>query len=295
MSKKGKLKELVILSGKGGTGKTTLTAAFAALAPSLVLADCDVDAANLHLIMSPTVLQTDDFIEGKEAIVERSLCTGCGLCSEVCRFDAFIEESDGTYSIDPVRCEGCGVCVRVCPEKAIKFEDRHCGKWMISDTRFGTMVHARLEAAGENSGLLVTLVRKEARRIALEQEKDLLLVDGPPGIGCPVISSVTGADAVVLITEPSVSGLHDLERVATLAKNFGIPVFVCVNKADIDLKMTEAIKQRAIDSKNHFVGTIPYNEAMVQAQMHALSAIEFITGETRDRIEKIWEQIWKVM
>jgi len=295
MSKKGKLKELVILSGKGGTGKTTLTAAFAALAPSLVLADCDVDAADLHLIMSPTVLQTDDFIEGKEAIVERSLCTGCGLCSEVCRFDAFIEESDGTYSIDPVRCEGCGVCVRVCPETAIKFEDRYCGKWMISDTRFGTMVHARLEAAGENSGLLVTLVRKEARRIALEQEKDLLLVDGPPGIGCPVISSVTGADAVVLITEPSVSGLHDLERVATLAKNFGIPVFVCVNKADIDLKMTEAIKQRAIDSKNHFVGTIPYDEAMVQAQMHALSAIEFITGETRDRIEQIWEQIWKVM
>ena len=289
------IKELVVLSGKGGTGKTSFSASFAALADHMVLADCDVDAADLHLVTNPQIVQSHEFFAGKEAIVDRFRCDGCGLCAEACRFEAFEALDDGTYTIRPIHCEGCGVCVRLCPEQAIRFEDRNCGRWMISDTRFGPMVHARLHAAGENSGKLVTLVRKEARRLAVEQQRDLILVDGPPGIGCPVISSVTGATAVLLVTEPSVSGVHDLKRVVSLANSFDVKVFVCVNKADIDMRMTESIRRQVIEQGNHFVGTVPYDEQMVQAQLHALSAIEYIKGETRDRIENIWENIWTAM
>lgn len=288
-----KLEELVILSGKGGTGKTTLTSAFASLSDSLVLADCDVDAADLHLILDPIVIKREPFVEGYEALVDPTLCTGCGCSANFCRFDAFRKEGDGTYSIDPIRCEGCGVCIRLCPANAIRFEERHCGHWMVSQTRFGTLVHAHLQAAGENSGKLVTLVRKEARRIALEEGKELLLVDGPPGIGCPVISSVTGADKVVLISEPSLSGLHDLERVSRLAANFKIPVYVCVNKADIAPELTQKIEKSVKESNNKFVGTIPYDEAIVQAQIRGLSPMEYLSAAGRNHIEKIWENIWE--
>lgn len=289
------IKELVVLSGKGGTGKTSITASFATLATNAVLADCDVDAADLHLVTNPTVLRKEAFFSGKEAIVDGDKCTGCGLCSAGCRFDAFIEENDGSYRINPIHCEGCGLCVHICPEQAIDFVDRNCGDWMISDTRFGTMVHARLHAAGENSGKLVTLVRKEARRIAEEQGRSLIIVDGPPGIGCAVISSVTGSSGVLLVTEPSVSGFHDLERVGALAASFDLPVYVCVNKADIDPRMTEEIRRRTLEAGNNFVGTIPYDEMMVKAQLEGKSAVEFITGETRDRIEHIWERLWTTM
>ena len=289
------IKELVVLSGKGGTGKTSFTVSFAALADHVVLADCDVDAADLHLVTDPHVVQSHPFLAGKEAIVDHLRCDGCGLCAAACRFEAFEALKDGTYTVRPMHCEGCGVCVRLCPEQAIRFENRNCGQWMISDTRFGPMAHARLHAAGENSGKLVTVVRKEARRLATEQQRDLILVDGPPGIGCPVISSVTGATAVLLVTEPSLSGVHDLKRVVSLANSFNVKVFVCVNKADIDIRMTESIRRQVMEQGNHFVGTVPYDEQMVQAQLHALSAIEYIKGETRDRIETIWENIWTAM
>ena len=289
------IKELVILSGKGGTGKTSITASFATLAANPVLADCDVDAADLHLITNPTIERKEAFISGKEAVVNQAQCTGCGLCASACRFDAFSQDEDGTYRVQSLHCEGCGLCVRICPEQAIEFVDRNCGDWMVSNTRFGQMVHARLHAAGENSGKLVTLVRKEARKIAETQGSQLLLVDGPPGIGCAVISSVTGASAVLLVTEPSVSGLHDLERVAALARSFEIPVFVCVNKADIDPQTTERIREKTEEAGNYFVGTILYDESMVSAQLAGMSAIEFDTGENRDRIKHIWEQIWTRM
>lgn len=292
MDQPNNLRELVILSGKGGTGKTTLTASLAALANPLVMADCDVDASNLHLLLDPKIIKQEVFIEGKEASIDPMKCTGCAFCADYCRFDAFKSEKGGTYSIDSARCEGCGVCVRLCPAQAIQFVERQCGHWMISDTRFGPLVHARLIAAGENSGKLVTLVRKEARRIANEQKKELLLVDGPPGIGCPVISSITGTSGVVLVTEPSVSGLHDLERVAKLAANFRVPVYVVVNKADIDPEQTKVIEAQVKESNNKFVGTILYDEAMVKAQMLNLSPMEYITAETKRRIEKIWERIW---
>ena len=295
MNTSDKTRELVVLSGKGGTGKTSLVASFATMARPVVLADCDVDAADLHLVTAPDVRQRSAFVSGKEAIVDGSMCAGCGLCASACRFDAFELTQEGTYRIRSVRCEGCGLCVRICPEEAIRFEARECGTWMISDTRFGPMVHARLHAAGENSGRLVTLVRKEARRIAQEEDLRLILTDGPPGIGCPVISSVTGASAVLLVTEPSVSGVHDLKRISSLARRFDVPIFVCVNKADVEVRLTESIRREAEEAGHVFAGTIPFDRQLVDAQLHAKSAMEFITGETRDHIAQIWERIWTTM
>jgi MinD superfamily P-loop ATPase len=295
MNTSDKTRELVVLSGKGGTGKTSLVASFATMARPVVLADCDVDAADLHLVTAPDVRQRSAFVSGKEAVVDGSMCAGCGLCASACRFDAFELTQEGTYRIRSVRCEGCGLCVRICPEEAIRFEARECGTWMISDTRFGPMVHARLHAAGENSGRLVTLVRKEARRIAQEEDLRLILTDGPPGIGCPVISSVTGASAVLLVTEPSVSGVHDLKRISSLARRFDVPIFVCVNKADVEVRLTESIRREAEEAGHVFAGTIPFDRQLVDAQLHAKSAMEFITGETRDHIAQIWERIWTTM
>ena len=211
------MKELVVISGKGGTGKTSLTAAFAVLAGRSVIADCDVDASDLHLVLSPRVVERHEFRSGREAVILQSDCIGCGVCRRWCRFDAVNmgknDRGETVFSIDPASCEGCGVCVRFCPAQVIDFPQRICGEWMVSETRCGTMVHARLGVAAENSGKLVSTVRGEARRIAEEQGQGLILVDGPPGIGCPVIASLSGASAVLVITEPTVSGEHDLGRV----------------------------------------------------------------------------------
>ena len=216
------MRELVILSGKGGTGKTSVTAAFASLARNMVLCDADVDAADLHLILSPDFKKTMEFKGGHEAVINPDLCTQCGRCIEVCRFGA-VKDS---FEIDPIDCEGCGVCVDLCPEKAIDFPEIVCGEWYISDTRFGPMVHARLGIAQENSGKLVSLIRGEAKKLAAKNNLDLILTDGPPGIGCPVIASIGQATAVLIVAEPTVSGLHDMERVGQLSKHFNIPAMV---------------------------------------------------------------------
>ncbi len=293
---KDKIREIVVLSGKGGTGKTSLTASFSALASSAVLADCDVDAADLHLVLPPTVLEKHEFISGYEATIDPSICTRCGICQRQCAFEA-IDQPDGTgYAVNPVRCEGCGVCVRLCPVQAIAFTDRVCGQWMVSQTRNGPMVHAHLYAAAENSGKLVTLVRKEARRIAHAEGRSLVLVDGPPGIGCPVIASLTGADAMVLVTEPSLSGRHDMKRLITLARQFAIPVFVCVNKFDVDEQQSKAIELDCAGIEGvHYAGSIPYDEQVVKAQIAALSPVEFSQGKTSEAIKHIWELIWSRM
>ena len=274
-----KIREVVIISGKGGTGKTSVTASFAVLvAGRAVLADCDVDAADLHLVLTPKMISETDFISGHEAHILPEQCIGCGLCRRVCRFGAPKASKGPTgrllYSVDPIACEGCGVCFRFCPVKAIVFPERHCGRWMVSETRCGTLVHACLSAAAENSGKLVSTVRMEARRLAEEQNLELIITDGPPGIGCPVIASVTGATQVLVVTEPTVSGEHDLERVLKLTRFFGMPTAVCVNKWDINPSMTERIEAKATAAGVQIAGRIRYDPAVTKAQIQAKAVVE---------------------
>jgi MinD superfamily P-loop ATPase len=289
------MKELVVISGKGGTGKTSLTASFAVLADRPVIADCDVDAADLHLILSPQVNKRHEFRSGHEAVIRQTDCIGCGACLAYCRFDAIKMNGQGageaTFSIDPLSCEGCGVCVRFCPIEAIDFPERVCGEWMVSETRCGPMVHARLGAAAENSGKLVSTVRREARRIAEEEGRSLVLVDGPPGIGCPVIASVTGASLILAVTEPTVSGEHDLERVLSLARHFSIPAAVCVNKWDLNPDLTQQIENQAGRSGGQVVGRIRYDQQVTVAQVNGKSVIEYEHSGAADDIKQVWEDI----
>jgi MinD superfamily P-loop ATPase len=288
------MKELVIISGKGGTGKTSVTASFAVLADRPVIADCDVDAADLHLVLSPSVKERHEFRSGHEAVIRQADCIGCGACLAHCRFSAVRMNGEAvsqpTFSIDPVSCEGCGVCVRFCPVDAIDFPERLCGEWMVSETRCGPMVHARLGVAAENSGKLVSIVRREARRMAEEGNHPLVLVDGPPGIGCPVIASVTGASLVLVVTEPTVSGDHDLERVLALTRHFGIPAMVCVNKWDLNAEMTERIENKARQRGAQVVGRIRYDHGVTSAQMEQRAAVETEASCAED-IEQIWDRL----
>lgn len=284
------MKELVIISGKGGTGKTSVTASFAVLAEKAVLADCDVDAADLHLVLKPDVRERHDFRSGHEAVIREADCTGCGVCLDLCRFDAVRRhdtEAGARCVIDPVACEGCGLCVRFCPEQAIDFPERLCGEWMVSDTRCGPMVHARLGVAAENSGKLVATVRQEARRIAEEQGRKLVIVDGPPGIGCPVIASLSGAAQVLVVTEPTVSGEHDLARVLKLAAHFGIPASICVNKWDLNPEMTERIEKQAQTLGATVAGRIRYDRAVTQAQIQERAVVE-IEAPCAEDIRALW-------
>lgn len=284
--------ELVVISGKGGTGKTSLTACFAVLADRPALADCDVDAADLHLLLSPSIRERHEFRGGREAVIRRADCRGCGNCLEVCRFGAVLAQGEGPaarFAIDPVACEGCGVCVRLCPERAIDFPERRSGEWMRSETRCGPMVHARLGIAAENSGKLVTLVRQEARRVAEEADCRLVIVDGPPGIGCPVIASLSGASFALVVTEPTPSGAHDLERVLALTRHFGIRAAVAVNKWDINPGMTARIEEAAA-SGARIAGRVRYDPAVTRAQIEGRTAVEAGCAASED-IVRIWEEI----
>jgi len=291
------VKELVVISGKGGTGKTSIVASFAALAQNAVLADCDVDAADLHLILRPNIKKTTDFVGGKRARIISENCVGCGKCQNFCKFGAIGLNGPGndliekTYTVDPVSCEGCKVCVEFCPAAAIEFKDCINGQWFVSDTRFGPMVHAKLGIAEENSGKLVTLIRREARQIAEQRNRDLLIIDGSPGIGCPVIASITGADMVLIVTEPTLSGNHDLQRIAQLAKNFKIPAFVCINKADINLKIAEKIENSTKNNGLMIGGRISYDKVFVKALIAQSSVIEYADGKISDEIKTLWQNI----
>lgn len=290
-------KEVVMISGKGGTGKTSLTAAFAALAENAVLADCDVDAADLHLVLNPKVVQRFDFSGGRLAAIDPHTCVGCGTCARMCRFDAITLDEPGsrivgkTFRIDPIACEGCKVCVEFCPVNAIAFEPAINGQWFVSETRFGPMVHAKLGIAQENSGKLVTIIRKKAKEIAEEQNKQFLIIDGSPGIGCPVIASITGADAALIVTEPTLAGLHDLHRVADLAKNFRLKTLVCINKADINPKMTEQITDEAQKKGLKVIGAIPYDDAFTKAQIMKAAIVEYTGGQIAETIKALWRQV----
>jgi MinD superfamily P-loop ATPase len=280
------VKELVVVSGKGGTGKTSLAASLAVLADRPVIADCDVDASDLHLVLSPRVKERHEFRSGHNAVIRQDDCTGCGACLAHCRFGAVVQRP-AAYAVDPFACEGCGVCVRFCPEQAIDFPERLCGEWMISETRCGPMVHARLGVAAENSGKLVSIVRREARRIAKAENHPLVIVDGPPGIGCPVIASVTGATLVLAVTEPTVSGVHDLERVLSLTRHFDIPAAVCVNKWDLNAGMTERIEDRTRKAGARIAGRIRYDSAVTLAQMQARAVVETEAPCVED-IQRVW-------
>jgi MinD superfamily P-loop ATPase len=265
------VKELIVISGKGGTGKTSLIAAFADMAKNHVLCDADVDAADLHLITAPDIRHRHDFQSGHSATIRADRCTQCGLCREMCRWGAISDQ----FVVDSIECEGCGVCVDFCPEQAIDFPVSTCGEWFISDTRFGPMVHARLGIAEENSGKLVTLVRQEAKKLAEHQHHDLVLTDGPPGVGCPVIAAIGGADGVLIVTEPTVSGRHDMMRVVELARHFRVPAMVCVNKFDLNPEMTARIERFADENGVTLTGRIPFDPMVTKAMIQAQTITEF--------------------
>ena len=289
-----KAEEIVIISGKGGTGKTSIVASFAALSENSIFADCDVDAADLHLILKPEVVESGFFSGSVKVEIEKEKCAGCGKCYDVCRFSA-IKRKEDKFEIDPIACEGCGTCFYVCEFDAIKKEDAINGKWFVSETRFGPMSHAKLGVAEENSGKLVTLVRNKCSQIYEKTGRNKAIVDGAPGTGCPVISSLTGADFAVIVTEPTVSGIHDFERVLKVIFHFGIPCGVIVNKYDLNEEMTEKIEDMAKNYGIFFLGKIPYDKEITYAQIKGLSVVEFSNGDASESIRKIWEKLNYIM
>ncbi len=282
------MKQITVISGKGGTGKTTITAAFAGLAKSKVIADCDVDAADLYLILKPDVTEKREFSASKVARIDREKCTECGKCLEVCRFSAISSD----FVVDPISCEGCGVCYRICPVEAVKFEEKISGHFFISDTRFGPMVHARLGIAEENSGKLVTLVRKKAREIAKVKNHNYVLIDGPPGIGCPVIASLTGVDLALVVTEPTLSGIHDLERIIDLTRHFKIKTLVCINKYDINLENVGKIEKICEKKSIKMAGKISYDTEANRAIRMEKTVVEYNPeSQIAREIIDIWDKV----
>ena len=287
------MKQIVILSGKGGTGKTSLSAAFAHLAgPSgkNVLVDADVDAANLELLLKAQRVKEEAFIGGSIALINHECCSGCGTCQEVCRFDA-VSQDNGKFLIDPVACDGCAACVYACPEKAISMEKQQAGEWYVSETGFGRFYHAHLFPAQENSGKLVALIKRQAQQALEEMEGDLMLVDGPPGIGCPVISAISGADVVLIVTEPSLAGIHDLERVLATTDHFGVPAMVMVNKADINIACADEITAFCAARQVSVVGYIPYDVNVTKAMVAGQPVTVFDHGAVTRSLQEAWEKV----
>jgi MinD superfamily P-loop ATPase len=284
------MKEVVILSGKGGTGKTSIVGSFAALAQSKVLADCDVDAADLHLLLSPSIREESEFWSGQVAFIDEEKCTQCGLCQDVCRFDAIDD-----FKVDPISCEGCGFCSHVCPVEAITMKERLSGHWFISDTKYGNLVHARLGIAQENSGKLVALVRQHAKQIAERDGLDYIISDGPPGIGCPVISSLSGANLALLVTEPTLSGIHDLQRVLGVCHHFGIPALVCVNKYNLNEDNTHQIENYCLNQGIKVAAKIPFDNVVTGALVQGLPIVEYSQGKVTQEIKSLWQTLTEAL
>lgn len=281
------MKQIVIISGKGGTGKTVITGAFAALAKNAVFADCDVDAADLHLLLEPNIKESHEFRSGITAFVHKDKCTQCGKCREICRFNAI----DESIVIDSISCEGCAFCSFVCPVSAIEMRENVSGEWFISDTRFGPLVHAKLGVASENSGKLVSLVRKKAKELAEQNKCDWVIVDGAPGIGCPVIASLSGVDCAVVVTEPTLSGLHDAQRVIGVTKHFNVQTKLLINKYDLNLDMAKQIEKYCQTNDVELIGEIRFDIAVIKAVVEGKTIIEYRDGIVKKEIVSIWEKL----
>jgi len=285
------MKQLTVLSGKGGTGKTTITASFAVLAKNAVVADCDVDAPDLHMLLHPEIIKTQEFKGSKLAVIDKAKCVECGLCREKCRFDAITED----FTVDPISCEGCGVCTIICPVNAIKLTERISGHAYISKTKYGFMAHAMLSPSESNSGKLVTLVRQNARILTEKENCDLIIIDGPPGIGCPVIASVTGIDAGLVVTEPTMSGIHDFARALQLLKHFNVQPFVCVNMYDINKDNTEKIVGFCEENGIKAVGKITFNPIITEAMVNGKPIVEYAPeSDVAKEIERMWKKMFQL-
>jgi MinD superfamily P-loop ATPase len=285
------MKQIVVISGKGGTGKTVLSACFAAISRNAVLADVDVDASNLHLLLQPEIQERHVFKSGQKARIDAEKCTACGICAPLCRFNALLEDETGKVRVDLLSCEGCGLCFHVCPVQAFTLEVPTSGEWYVSKTRYGPFVHARLGVAEENSGKLVTQVRKKAREIAENEGRDLLIMDGSPGIGCPVIASLTGTDLALVVTEPTPSGVHDMERIVELADHFKIRSACCINKCDINLENSDRIESFCRERSIPVAGKIPFDPAVTESVVQGIPYVEYTSNSSADEIRNIWSSL----
>ncbi|AKB52158.1 nitrogenase reductase-like protein [Methanosarcina barkeri str. Wiesmoor] len=292
------MKQLTVISGKGGTGKTTLTAAFASLAKNAVIADCDVDAADMHLILKPEILEKEDYYSLEIARIDPELCIECGKCREFCRYEAVSEN----FEVDPYECEGCAVCTIVCPNGAVSMKKKVSGQSFSSETRFGPMAHARLGIGEETSGKLVSTVRTNAKKLAEQYHKDLIIIDGPPGTGCSAISAITGTDLVLVVSEPTVSGIHDLKRVLELTAHFMIPTVICINKYDINEENTQLIENFCAEMEIPVIGRLPYNDIVTKAMLQEQTLIEYAKSsaclnenEFADQVCQIWARVENIL
>jgi MinD superfamily P-loop ATPase len=286
------MREITVISGKGGAGKTSITAALASVANNIVLCDNDVDAADLHIITKPTIEKKEVFKGGLFAQIETDRCAGCGTCAEYCRYDAIALNSNNEYEVNKWQCEGCGLCEKICPDAAIIINQSIRNYWYISKTRFGKMVHAEMQPGEENSGKLVSKVRNIAREEAMVQKASYIVNDGPPGVGCSAISSVTGADLVVLVAEPTVSGLHDIQRLVELVEGFGITMIAVINKSTLHQESTEIMENYFSTKGIPVVAKIPFDKSMVKALLELKTIVEYDpSGEIAGEIKKIWQYI----
>jgi len=281
------MKQITVISGKGGTGKTVLTASFSALAKNKVMADCDVDAADLHLLLHPVIKERYDFAGGVTAKIDEEICIKCKQCVDICRFDAITHK----IIVDPISCEGCALCSRICPVEAIKMEDNICGEWFVSETKYGPLVHAKLGIAEENSGKLVTKVRQIAKEIAKNKGMDYVIIDGPPGIGCPVIASLTGVNVAVIVTEPTLSGIHDMERVLDVASHFEVDSKVVVNKYDLNIENSKQIMSFCREKDIELAGMIPFSREVSESIVKGVTIVEYMQNDVSKEITSIWEKI----